>query len=198
MAKRGRRRSKIKSRAFNIANRLFPIVKAGAAPLAFIEQISAKDRQTLGSTFSNAGTFSQLKMLTNIIFGRTAGLTPFQMIDGKKFNGAPQTFNPSGAFNKWTTGGIIGILYGVVGKAINRTSSNAGFGSVLPATSKIMSIAKSVFAGGILGGVFDDPVNTGHTTVSSGSFPTLNNGLTIQSRGLRSSGSDPVGSGFQQ
>ena len=198
MAKRGRRRSKIKSKAFSIANRLFPIVKAGAAPLAFIEQISAKDRQTLGSTFSNAGTFSQLKMLANIIAGRTAGLTPFANIDGKKFNGAPQTFNPSGAFNKWTTGGVIGILYGVVGKAINKTSSNAGFGSVLPATSKIMSISKSVFAGGILGGVFDDPINSGSGVSSSGSFPMLNSGLTIQSRGLRTTSSDPVGSGFQQ
>jgi len=196
MARRGRRKN-LKKKAFSIANRLFPIVKAGAAPLAFIEQISAKDRQTLGSTFSSAGTFSQLKMLANIIMGRTAGITPFGTIDGKKFNGAPQTFNPSGAFNKWTTGGLIGILYGVVGKAINRTSSNAGFGSVLPATSKIMSIAKSVFAGGILGGVFDDPL-TSHNVSSSGSFPILNSGLTIQSRGSSIASNDPVGSGFQQ
>ncbi len=196
MARRNGRRKNLKRKTLNIANRIFPVVKAISAPIAFLEQISAKDRQTLGSTFSNAGTFSQVKMLVNIVTGRTAGITLFKTIDGKTFNGAPQTFNPSGAFNKWTTGGLIGILYGVLGTAINRTSANAGLGSILPATSKIKSIGKSIFAGGILGGVFDDPL-TGHTSISSGQFPMLNSGLTIQSRGVRTVSNDPVGSGFQ-
>ena len=66
----------------------------------------------------------------------------------------------------------------------------------MPATAKIKSLGKSVFAGGFLGGAFDDPLNPKQS--SSGSFPILNATPQLQvSRGFSGSGSDPTGSGFQ-
>tara|TARA_R110002051_G_scaffold46075_1_gene92698 strand:+ start:32 stop:169 length:138 start_codon:yes stop_codon:yes gene_type:complete len=43
MAKR--KKSNARKKLGNIGNRLFPIVKSVSAPIAFIEQISAKDRR---------------------------------------------------------------------------------------------------------------------------------------------------------
>ncbi len=195
MARRGRRRS-IRGRKIlgSLSTQLFRGLKVVAAPVAFFEQISEKDRADLGSSYSEASTFSQLKMIANITSGRIAGITVFKKIDGKTFNSPPQTLSSENLFNKWTMGGLAGILYGVLGKAINKTSSNAGFGSVLPATSKIMSLSKSILAGGLLGGAFDEKL--GGTQASSGSFPVLNRTPQLQvSQGF--SGSDPTGSGFQ-
>ncbi len=199
MARRGRRRRSFKGRKIlgSLSTQLFRGLKVVAAPVALFEQISEKDRATLGNTYSTAPVFSQIKMILNITTGRIAGVTLFKTIDGKTFNGPPQTLSSANLLNKWTMGGLAGILYGVLGKAINKTSTNAGFGSVLPATSKIMSLSKSIFAGGFLGAAFDDPVNPKQQS-SSGSFPVLNSTPQLSiSRGFSGSGSDPVGSGFQ-
>ena len=195
MARRGRRRSFRPRKIFgSLSTQLFRGLKVVAAPVAFFEQISEKDRSDLGSSYSEASTFDQIKMILNITGGRVAGIRFFKTIDGKTFNNPPQTLSSANLVNKWTMGGGAAILYGVLGKAINKTSSNAGFGSVLPATSKIMSLGKSIFAGGFLGGAFDDPLNSSQG--SSGSFPVLNRTPQLQiSRGF--SGSDPTGSGFQ-
>jgi len=180
MAKRNRNGSKSKSFK-NIGNKLFPFVKAVSAPIAFIEQISAKDRQDLGSSFSQAGTTTQLKIMTNVVLGRLAGITVFHKLsDGTILPTAPQTINPSGVINKWTNAGLIGIGYKVLGGSINKMSKDMGMGSIVPETAKVGSIAKSVLIGGALGGFFDDAPTkriqnfTQTTTAQSRQFPIVN------------------------
>lgn len=68
-----------------IGTMLFHGLKVVAAPISFFEQISEKDRATLGSTYSDASTLNQLKMILNITTGRVAGIQVFKKIDGKNF-----------------------------------------------------------------------------------------------------------------
>ncbi len=178
------RKKKVRQGLGKIGNKLFPFVKAVSAPIAFLEQITAKDRLTLGATFTQATTTTQLKILSNITLGRLAGITPFhKLADGTILPTAPQTINPSGVINKWTNAGLIGIGYKILGGALNKFGKDMGLGSSLvPETSKIGSIGKSVFIGGAIGGFFDDPVpNRNGQVAQTQSFPSLQSGHnTIQ------------------
>ncbi len=147
MARRSRRR-RIKEKAFNIGSKIFPIVKQIAAPIAFIEQITAKDRAVNAAVFSTLGTTDKLKWLSNMVTGRLTGIGFFS-----NFPTPPQTINPAGVINKWTQAGAIMIGYKVIGKAINQATGI----DVVPAHSKIGSIGKQFLVGGGLGGFFDDP-----------------------------------------
>jgi hypothetical protein len=142
------RKNKAKKKAFSIGAKMFPIAKALSAPIPFIEQISAKHRQTMGSAFSNAPTTQKLKILSNIVTGSITGINFFS----DEFQ-APQTLNPSGVLNKWTSAGALGIAYQIVGGQVNKMVGKR----VIPETSKIGSISKGVLVGGALGGFFDDP-----------------------------------------
>jgi len=171
----------------SLKNRLYPFVKTVSAPIAFIEQISAKDRQDLGNSFSQAGYGTQLKIMSNIVMGRLAGITPFHKLsDGTMLPTAPQTINPAGVVNKWTNAGLIGLGYKVIGSQINKTTGM----SLIPETSKIGSIGKSVLIGGALGGFFDDAPAKAQTFTRQ-SFPT-NRALTT----TYNSGQDSTGSSF--
>ena len=71
MAMKTRRRSRAKSMKDKltkggIGKKIFPLVKTVSAPISFLEQITAHDRKNLGSTFSNAGYGTQLKIMTNL------------------------------------------------------------------------------------------------------------------------------------
>lgn len=199
----GKRKVQAKLGLKSVGNKLFPFVKAVSAPIAFLEQISAKDRQTLGSSFSTASTTTQLKIMANITLGRLAGVTPFHKLsDGTILPTAPQTINPSGVLNKWTNAGLIGIAYKVIGGSVNKMSKDMGLGSVVPETAKVGSIAKSVLIGGALGGFFDDPVTSTNQKVSNPqSFPSLTNIPTINSSNYSTTTynntSDSVKSSFQ-
>ena len=156
MAKRRNGKSKM-PKIGSLKNRLYPFVKTVSAPIAFLEQITAKDRQDLGQSFSTAGYSTQLKIMSNIVMGRLAGITPFHKLsDGTMLPTAPQTINPAGVVNKWTNAGLIGLGYKVIGSQINKTTGM----SLIPETSKIGSIGKSVLIGGALGGFFDDAKST--------------------------------------
>ena len=197
----GKRRSKAKLGLKSVGNKIFPFVKAVSAPIAFLEQITAKDRQTLGSSFSSASTTTQLKILSNITLGRLAGLTPFHKLsDGTILPTAPQTINPSGVLNKWTNAGLIGIAYKVIGGAVNKQTASMGLGSVVPETAKVGSIGKSVLIGGALGGFFDDaPVdyNKKVNTSTPQSFPSLTNtSYSSNQMTTYNNTSDPVVSSF--
>ena len=145
----------------SIKRKLFPIVKTVTAPIAFLEQLTSQDRASLGNSFSSAGYGTQLKIMSNLVMGRLAGITPFH-------GGLPtakQTINPSGVLNKWTNAGLIGLGYKIIGSQINKTTGM----SLIPETSSIGSIAKSAFVGGALGGFFSEPTPK---TVTQQSFPT--------------------------
>ena len=183
MAKRKKKKSKVEKHLGNIGNRLFPIVKTVSAPIAFLEQISAKDRQDLGNNFSQAGYGTQLKLMTNIVLGRLAGVSPFP-----KLHTAPQTINPAGVLNKWTNAGLIGLGYKIIGSNINKATGMA----LIPETSSIGSISKSVFVGGALGGFFSEPTAK---TITQQSFPTTSS-ITVNTNGNFNSGQDSTGSSF--
>ena len=173
-----------------ISKRIFPVVKTLSAPIAFLEQITAKDRQDLGQSFSTAGYTTQLKIMSNIVLGRLAGITPFHKLsDGTMLPTAPQTINPAGVMNKWTNAGLIGLGYKIIGSQINKTTGM----SLIPETAKIGSISKSVFIGGALGGFFDDPITKQSQTFTRQSFPTTNTAITNTNY---NSGSDSTGSSF--
>ena len=189
MAKNGRRKLKNPLKGKSLSNILYPVVKSVTAPLAFLEQITKKDRQDLGQSFTTAGYSTQIKIMANIVLGRIAGFTPFHKLsDGTMLPTAPQTINFAGVNNQWTQAGLIGIGYQMVGRHINKMVGRG----IIPETSKIGTISKSAFIGGALGGFFDDSPNKTQTFARQ-SFPTQNRALTNTTY---NSGSDSTGSSF--
>ena len=158
------RRSRISRRAkssakksFSIGKKIFPIAKNIAAPIAFIEQISAKHRQTLGTAYTQAPLGQKLKILTNIVTGSTTGLNLFK----SEFQAPLSELKISNIFNKWTSAGV-----GMIGYSIIAKSANKALGSnIMPAISPVKSIGKQLVIGGALGGLFDDKPATGTAKV---------------------------------
>jgi len=180
MARRRNGKQKMKGmlKGGSIKKRLLPVVKTVTAPIAFLEQLTSQDRSNLGNSFSQAGYGTQLKIMTNLIMGRIAGITPFH----GGLPTAPQTINPSGVLNKWTNAALIGLGYKIIGSNINKTTGM----SLIPETSTIGSIAKSALIGGALGGFFSEPTPK---TMTQQSFPT-------SSISINNSGQDTTGSSF--
>jgi len=159
------RRSRISRRArksaksgFSIGKKIFPIAKNIAAPVAFIEQISAKHRQTLGTAYTQAPIGQKLKILTNIVTGSTTGMNFFK----DEFQAPLSQLKISNIFNKWTSAGLGMIGYSIIAKQANKALGS----NILPAQSPIKSIGKQLLIGGGIGGLFDDKPMT--NTVSTG------------------------------
>ena len=181
--KRQRLAEQAKRRLPKISKIIYPIVKTASAPVAFIDQISAKDRQILGSNYDNAGTVQKMKILTNIILGRTAGINPFS----SEYK-APQTINPSRILNKWTNAGGLMIVYSVLGNAMNKKVLGS---NVLPATNQVKQIGKSLLIGGGLGGFFDDSISSNPHQKSTGTRQ-----IAYSNSSMSTSSSDSSASGF--
>ena len=159
------RRSRISRRArksakssFSLGKKIFPIAKNLASPVAFIEQISSKHRQTLGTAYTNAPIGQKLKILTNIVTGSTTGLNIFK----DEFQAPLSQLKISNIFNKWTTAGAAMIGYSIIAKQANKALGS----NILPAQSPIKSIGKQLLIGGGIGGLFDDKPMT--NTASTG------------------------------
>ena len=159
------RRSRITRRArksaksgFSLGKKIFPIAKNLASPVAFIEQISSKHRQTLGTAYTNAPIGQKLKILTNIVTGSTTGLNIFK----DEFQAPLSQLKISNIFNKWTTAGAAMIGYGIIAKSANKALGS----NIMPAISPVKSIGKQLVIGGALGGLFDDKPTT--ATASQG------------------------------
>ena len=149
------RRSRISRRArksaksgFSIGKKIFPIAKNIAAPVAFIEQISAKHRQTLGTAYTQAPIGQKLKILSNIVTGSTTGMNFFK----DEFQAPLSQLKISNIFNKWTSAGLGMIGYSIIAKQANKALGS----NILPAQSPIKSIGKQLLIGGGIGGLFDD------------------------------------------
>ena len=168
MAKRknGKQQMKGLLKGGSIKRRLFPIVKTVTAPLSFFEQITSFDRASAGNSFSQQSYGTQVKMLSNMVLGRIAGITPFHKVGGQ----ASQTINPAGVMNKWTNAGLIGLGYKIIGSNINKATGM----SLIPETSSIGSIAKSALIGGALGGFFSQPTPQTINPVQSNSSMVMN------------------------
>ena len=180
MARRRNGKQKLKGllKGGSITKKLFPVVKTVTAPISFLEQLTSFDRASEGNNFSQQGYGTQLKMMSNMVLGRLAGITPFNKVGGK----APQTINPSGVLNKWTNAGLIGLGYKIIGSQINKATGM----SLIPETSRIGSIAKSAFVGGALGGFFSEPTPK---TITQQSFPATSS-ITVNTNGNYNSGQD--------
>lgn len=168
-----RRKVKTPSKA-SIGKTAFNIAKFGAAPLAFLKQISEKDRADLGASFDNASLTTKAKQMVNIVLGRVTGFNPFN--DVAK---APQTINPAGIINPTTNAGGIMLVYGVIASKLNK---HLGM-SILPASREFRSIGKSVLTGGAVGGFFDPPMNdkplVGTTGLAGVKLARVENGQSV-------------------
>jgi len=171
MSRRSRAKSKMKSGGLKIGKIIYPFVREATTPIAFLEQISAKDRLVMGTAFDTAPLTQKLKIMSNIVTGRITGINLFSA----EYQ-APQTFKVENAINKWSKGGAVGILYSVLGKRINKAIGQ----NVIPASDKIGQLGKRAMLGGVLGGVFDDPAQIQTTTNTTGTRG-LEKGLTSQS-----------------
>lgn len=192
MSRRSRAKSKAKSGGLKLGKIIFPFVREATTPISFLEQISAKDRLVMGSAFDTAPIGQKLKIMSNIVTGRITGINLF----GNEYQ-APQTFKLENAINKWSKGGVGGILYSVLGKRINKAVGQ----NVIPATSQIGQLGKRAMLGGALGGVFDDPVTTVTQNTRQGTRgleSRLGNsqGMSNQSRPMVLYGNSNEGSGF--
>ena len=180
------RRSTIRRRArrtaksgFSLGKKIFPIAKNLASPVAFIEQISAKHRQTLGSAYSSAPIGQKLKILTNIVTGSTTGLNIFK----DEFQAPLSQLKISNIFNKWTTAGAAMIGYGIIAKSANKALGS----NIMPAISPVKSIGKQLVIGGALGGLFDDKPTSGTASTGTASIAPQ---TQMMYNGGYSSGSD--------
>ena len=157
-----RRARKVGKSSFSIGKKIFPIAKNLAAPVAFIEQISAKHRQTLGTAYSAAPMGQKLKILTNIVTGSTTGLNLFK----DEFQAPLSQLKISNLFNKWTTAGVGMIGYGIIAKQANKALGS----NIMPAISPVKSIGKQLVIGGALGGLFDDKPTSATMTQGTASI----------------------------
>ena len=133
----------------SIGGMIWKVAREVATPVAFFDQISQKDRETLGSAWSDAPITQKLKILTNITIGRMTGINPF-----KDEVQAPATQNFGGIFNRWTGLGAGLLIYGLVAKNLK-----VGGKTILPHGPKLSSLGKRVLTGGAFGGFFDAPGN---------------------------------------
>ena len=180
------RRSTIRRRArrtaksgFSLGKKIFPIAKNLASPVAFIEQISAKHRQTLGTAYTTAPIGQKLKILTNIVTGSTTGLNIFK----DEFQAPLSQLKISNIFNKWTTAGAAMIGYGIIAKSANKALGS----NIMPAISPVKSIGKQLVIGGALGGLFDDKPTSGTASTGTASIAPA---MTMSYNGGYSSSSD--------
>tara|TARA_R110002050_G_scaffold231996_1_gene367824 strand:- start:228 stop:842 length:615 start_codon:yes stop_codon:yes gene_type:complete len=175
-----RRARKSAKKGFSIGKKIFPVAKNLASPIAFVEQISAKHRQTLGTAYTEAPIGQKLKILTNIVTGSTTGLNIFK----DEYQAPLSQLKISNIFNKWTTAGAAMIGYGIIAKSANKALGS----NIMPAISPVKSIGKQLVIGGALGGLFDDKVTSNSATRGTASIaPAM---ATMSYNGGYSSGSD--------
>lgn len=177
-------KQKSKEFGLNIGKSLWPIIRELTTPLTFLDQISRKDRETLGSAWDNAGWTQKGKIMVNIILGRVTGFNVF-----KEEYQTQQTINPAGIVNKWTGTGFGFWLYSKI--PIRQ----------LPLKAKLGAIGKRMMTGGGIGGLFDakgginEQTNQGTRHILA---PDANRqrGIIMQNRSRSNQGSDTVEGGF--
>lgn len=148
----------MKSKKAGVGNIIWKVTKEVAGPLVFVEQLTHKDRETMGDEFNDAPITQKAKILVNIIGGRMIGISPF-----KDEVQAPQTINFSGIFNRWTGLGIALKAYGLTSKGIKVDGK-----TLLPHGSKLEQLGTRVLTGGVAGGIFDAPPGSGVKSSQTG------------------------------
>lgn len=138
-------------------------ISPSAFVLSFLGQITSKDfaqGAPQAQTFANADTMGKVKFLTNDVVGRITGINPFG--ESTQFK---QTINPAGMFNKYVG---LGLLFNSVYPLLPR----------VPQKGLARKAGGALIAGGILGGLFDDP-----TPEAFGRNTNVKNAMTPQGTG---------------
>jgi len=184
-----RRTSKRSAKPSSAGSKIYSVVKNASGYLAFASQLTAKDYEDLNSqaSYKNADIATKAKIFANIVTGRLTGIHAFKGDDLYGSDDIPFTVNPSGVANKFTGLGIAGLIY----KNIPIKS--------LPMKSKVGAVAKRVLVGGILGGVFDPPMNSPSKTMASS--PKVlgvrqQNRMATMQTGMYSESADSTGGSF--
>ena len=110
-------------------------ITKGISVLAFLSNITGSDMaasagQPIGARAQNFG---------NSLLGRITGFTPFKNAPGAN---TPQTVSLDGIFNKWSGGGLLSLVYGML--PIKQ----------LPHRAKAKTLGKGLLTAGILSGIF--------------------------------------------
>ena len=149
--KRRRRSSKKRNGSKSIKSMIRQVVNKGAAPIAFWQQLSEKDYQVLNADGNYAALdyLGKLKVAANILTGSLTGRVAFADQYNPSPSGQPR-INPAGIINKWVGIGVMGKLYGKIGKSMK-----------LPEASSIDRVGSKLIFGGAVGGFFDPPGNPG-------------------------------------
>mgnify|MGYP001156980060 CR=1 FL=1 len=132
-----RRRRRLPSRkkvSKSIGSQWGKITK-GISLLAFLSNVTSADMaastgQPIGVRAQNFG---------NSLLGRITGFTPFKNAPGAN---TPQTVSLDGIFNKWSGGGLLSLVYGML--PIKQ----------LPHRAKAKTLGKGMLTAGILSGIF--------------------------------------------
>ena len=188
--RRRRRTPKRKTaKSSSAGSKIYSLVKNASGYLAFASQLTAKDYSDLNSqaSYKNVDIATKAKIFANIVTGRLTGIHAFKGDDLYGSDEIPFTVNPSGVANKFTGLGIAGLIY----KNIPIKS--------LPMKSKVGAVAKRVLVGGILGGVFDPPMNSPSKTMASS--PKVlgvrqQNRMATMQTGMYSESADSTGGSF--
>ena len=131
-------------------------ISKGAGVLAALSQItgadmSARAGQPIGARAQNFG---------NSLLGRISGFTPFKNAPGAN---TPQTVSLDGIFNKWSGGGLLSLVYGML--PIKQ----------LPHRAKAKTLGKGMRTAGILSGIFMP------TNIRSSNLIAPSHGITVAS-----------------
>jgi hypothetical protein len=188
--RRRRRTPKRKTaKSSSAGSKIYSLVKNASGYLAFASQLTAKDYSDLNSqaSYKNVDIATKAKIFANIVTGRLTGIHAFKGDDLYGSDEIPFTVNPSGVANKFTGLGIAGLIY----KNIPIKS--------LPMKSKVGAVAKRILVGGILGGVFDPPMNSPSKTMASS--PKVlgvrqQNRMATMQTGMYSESADSTGGSF--
>ena len=110
-------------------------ITKGISLLAFLSNVTSADMaastgQPIGVRAQNFG---------NSLLGRITGFTPFKNAPGAN---TPQTVSLDGIFNKWSGGGLLSLVYGML--PIKQ----------LPHRAKAKTLGKGMLTAGILSGIF--------------------------------------------
>jgi len=145
--KKQRQAAAARKRKESIVSKVTNVVDKLASPVAFWTQLTSKDYQILNAdeNYRNLPNMEKAKVAVNILTGSITGHVFFPGHYNPSSNGEPR-INPAGVINKTVGIGVMGKLYGAVGKSMK-----------LPRHASINKIANKVIYGGVVGGFFDPP-----------------------------------------
>jgi len=158
-----RRRRSPKKRVSRTIKSQWGKISAGAGALSALSLITSHDMAA--STGQPIGV--RAKNFANSLSGRITGFSPFAS-SASAGGSIPQTISIEGMFNKYT-----GIGLGLLGYAMIPAR-------ILPHKAKARQLGKSIFGGGLLGGLFSTGNPHSHNLVSPSHTvsPIANAGVT--------------------